>query len=121
MTYRRKAGSFHAALSRAVADLGEAAVARLWGVTGSRVRQMANPMGGQLHLLDKMAALDAAAAAAGYGTPIHDAYRARLVAGGAVRVDAGERRAARLAAAIRTALAMLAAALDAGGEIGEAA
>lgn len=112
MTYRRAAGSFHAAVTRGVANLGEAAVARLWGVTGSRVRQMANPMAGHLHLLDKAAALDEAAAAAGYGTPIFDAYRARLVAAGALRIDAGERRAARLATAIRAAVAALKAALD---------
>ena len=84
MTYRRPEGSFASAVTVAVRNLGEAVAAGVLGVSGSRVRQLQNPMLPSLRLLEQAVALDLASAEAGYGTPIYDAYRDQLEAAGAL-------------------------------------
>ena len=96
MTYRRPPGSFAAAISAAVGAAGAKTAAPAAGVSASRLRQLANPCRRDVRVLDVAAALDAAAHAAGAGTPILETYRARLRALG-VPLAPPEARAERLA------------------------
>ena len=113
MTYARQANTWAAAVTWAVQVLGREALAARLGVSASRVDQLRNPMRRDLALLDQAVAIDAALAARGYGTPIHDLYSARLraaVSSCAVVPLGGAlvpRRRSYLEAAARSALPLL--------------
>ena len=117
MTYRRADVGAPAAMTTALAAVGERRLAERLGLTPSRLRQCANPMLDQALPWPRAALADIACAEAGAGTPLFDDYRRRLIAAGALRASRGERR---LIAGIRAAIAALAAALAAAGVEGDA-
>lgn len=112
MTYARQANTWAAAVTWAAQILGREALAARLGVSASRVDQLRNPMRRDLALLDQAVAIDAALAAAGFGTPILDLYSARLRAAGpgaalAIRGFGSSPRRPYLEAAARRALPLL--------------
>ena len=108
MTYHRPPGSWQAAFSLILDRLGRPALAAALGVSGQRVGHLINPMRPDCALLDHAVAADVAAARAGLGTPLLDAYLGRLSLSG-VRPEAVQaRRAQRLDGAARRARSLLA-------------
>lgn len=111
MTYRRNPFTWQGAIARAVAAIGVARAAEAAGVTRSRLYQLANPMREDCRLLDQVVALDAAAHAAGAGTPISDELARRLAAAG-VPARSFQARYARLAEAVGRAGELLGGGLE---------
>jgi hypothetical protein len=104
VTYARKQGTFAAAFTAAVGGLGARVAAAVTGVSEVRLRNLANPCRPDSATLDHAVALDVAAAKAGQGTPILDAYLAQLAASG---VRPLEQQLARARAVVEQAVALL--------------
>lgn len=126
MTYRRAPGSFAEAMTASL-KAGQEWLAEQIGVSSSRLRQCANPVRRDSLSLHLAVACDVATARLGLGTPLFDCYRRQLAAAGALPPDRqarAERRADLLAIAIRSAIALLSAALKPtmpkGGEVAAA-
>jgi hypothetical protein len=116
MTYRRTDGTWAAAMTDAL-RAGPEWLAERIGLSTSRLRQCANPVRAINSRPDTVplaiaCEIDVACAERGLGTPLFNEYRRRLVETGALHLSSPERRAQRLAQAIRAAAVALFAALE---------
>ncbi len=87
--------------------MGRKEAAVLAGVSEGRLRQLANPCRNDANLIETIFKLDKAAGIAGYGAPIHDLYRSRLIKAGAIEPPSVERRSRALEAVVKTAVSSL--------------
>ncbi len=118
MTYARAPGTFAAAWSAAMAAVGRERLAAALGISVSRCEQYANPMRADEAPYHRCRQADLAAARAGAGTPLYDAYGQWLAARGALprSAAAGEVRALR--AVLGAVQALIARALAPGAGVG---
>jgi len=107
MTYARDPETVPGLLSAMVARLGADTAAEAAGVSTSRLRQLCNPMRRDWRVLETVYRLEAAHCRAGYGVPLSEFLRGRMIDDGAMTPGREEGRARLLEGCCRTVAAAL--------------